>query len=62
MFAFFFYESSQGVMFKEARGNLWSLALSRASDRSRKKKSNFVGVLGTNSWKNRPILRESSNQ
>ena len=27
----------------------------RASDRSQKKKSNFVGFLGTNSWKNRPI-------
>ena len=32
--------------------------LTRASDRSRKKKSNFVGFLGTNSRKNRPTLRE----
>ena len=32
--------------------------LTRASDRSRKKKANFAGFLGTNSWKNWPILRE----
>ena len=31
--------------------------LTRASDRSRKKKSNFVGFLGTNSRKNRPTSR-----
>ena len=31
--------------------------LCRASDRSRKKKSNFAGFLGANSQKNRPILR-----
>ena len=30
----------------------------RASDRLQKKKSNFAGFLGTNSWKNRLILRE----
>ena len=30
----------------------------RASDRSRKKKSNFAGFLGTNSRKNRRILQE----
>ena len=30
----------------------------RALDRSRKKKSNFAGFLGTNSWKNRPISQE----
>ena len=29
-----------------------------ASDRSRKKKSNFAGILGTNSQKNRLISRE----
>ena len=29
----------------------------RASDRSRKRKSNFAGFLGTNSRKNRPIRR-----
>ena len=34
------------------------ISLSRASDRSRKKKSNFAGFLGTNSRKNRPISRE----
>ena len=34
----------------------------RASDRSRKKKSNFAGFLGTNSRKNRPISREFSGQ
>jgi len=32
----------------------------RASDRSQKKKSNFVGFLGTNSWQNRPISLEFS--
>ena len=32
----------------------------RASDRSQKKKSNFVRFLGTNSWKNRPISLEFS--
>ena len=32
--------------------------LTRASDRSRKEKSNFVGFLGTNSRKNWPISRE----
>ena len=36
--------------------------LSRASDRSRTKKSNFAGFLGTNSQKNHPILREFSGQ
>ena len=30
----------------------------RASDRSQKKKLNFEGFLGTNSWKNRPISWE----
>ena len=30
----------------------------RVSDRSRNKKSNFAGFLGTNSWKNQLILRE----
>ena len=35
-----------------------TFTLSRASDRSWKKKSNFAGFLGTNSWKNRPILLE----
>ena len=30
----------------------------RASDRSRKKKSNFAGFLGTNSLKNRLILQK----
>ena len=30
----------------------------KALDRSRKKKSNFAGFLGTNSWKNQLILRE----
>ena len=34
----------------------------RASERSRKKKSNFAGFLGTNSRKNRPISREFSGQ
>lgn len=28
MFSFFFYESSQGVMFIEARANFWPLAFS----------------------------------
>ena len=55
MFAFFFYESNQGVMFKEARGNLWSLALSGASDRSWKKKSNFAGVFGANFTKKQSV-------
>ena len=32
--------------------------ITRASDRSRKKKSNFVGFLGTNSRKNWPISQE----
>ena len=32
----------------------------RASDRSQKKKSNFVGFLGTNLWKNGSILLEFS--
>ena len=32
--------------------------LNRASDRSRKKKSNLAGFLGTNSRKNQPISRE----
>ena len=32
----------------------------RASDRSRKKKSNFAGFFGTNSWKNLMISREFS--
>ena len=36
--------------------------LSRASDRSRTKKSNLAGFLGTNSRKNRPISREFSGQ
>ena len=36
--------------------------LSRASDRSRTKKSNFAGFLGTNSRKNRLISREFSGQ
>ena len=30
----------------------------RASDRSQRKKSNFTGFLGTNSWKNRLISPE----
>ena len=34
------------------------ITLSRASDMSRKKKSNFAGFLGTNSRKNRPISQE----
>ena len=34
----------------------------RASDRLWKKKSNFVGFLGTNSRKNRPFLREFLGQ
>ena len=34
----------------------------RASDRSWKRKSNFAGFLGTNSRKNRPIVREFSGQ
>ena len=34
------------------------VAICRASDRSRKKKSNFAGFLGTKSWKNRPISQE----
>ena len=34
----------------------------RAADRSRKKKSNFAGFLGTNSQENRPISREFSGQ
>ena len=34
------------------------LVLSRASGRSRKKKSNFAGFSGTNSRKKRPISRE----
>ena len=38
------------------RYSLWAGSLVRASDRSRKKKSNFTGFLGTNSRKNRPIL------
>ena len=36
--------------------------LSRASDRSRTKKSNFAGFLGTNLQKNRPISQEFSGQ
>ena len=36
--------------------------LSRASDRSRTKKSNFMGFLGTNLQKNRPISQEFSGQ
>ena len=32
----------------------------RASDISRKKKQNFAGFSGANSWKNRPISREKS--
>ena len=32
----------------------------RASDRSQKKKSNSVGFLGTNLWKNRPVSLEFS--
>ena len=32
--------------------------IDRASDRSQKKKSNFVGFLGTDSWKNWPISQE----
>ena len=34
----------------------------RASDRLQKKKANFAGFLGTNSWKNRPISLEFSGQ
>ena len=33
-------------------------AKDRASDRSRKKKSNFTGFLGTKLWKNQLISRE----
>ena len=36
----------------------FSTNLVRASGRSRKKKSNFAGFSGTNSWKKRPISRE----
>ena len=32
----------------------------RASDRLQKKKADFAGFLGTNSWKNRPISLEFS--
>ena len=35
-----------------------NLHQSRDSDRSRKKKSNFAGILGTKSRKNPPISRE----
>ena len=35
-----------------------TIIITRASDRLRKKKPNFAGFLGTNSWKNRPILWE----
>ena len=35
---------------------------SRASDRLWRKKSNFAGFLGTNSWKNWQILRKFSGQ
>ena len=35
-----------------------STALDRASDISRKKKQNFAGFSGANSWKNRPISRD----
>ena len=37
-------------------------SLSRASDRSRKKKTNFAGFSGTKSRKTRPILQEFSGQ
>ena len=36
--------------------------LCRASDRSRKKKANFAGFLGANSWKNRLISQEFSGK
>ena len=36
----------------------WNSLPDRASDRSRRKKSNFPGFLRTNSRKNRPISRE----
>ena len=39
-------------------GKLGTVPEIRASDRSRKKKSNFAGFWGTNSRKNRPISRE----
>ena len=39
-------------------GGSWGYPYIRASDRSRKKKSNFAGFLGTKSQKNRPISQE----
>ena len=36
------------------------MTIDRASDTGRGKKSNFVGFLGTKSWKNRLISREFS--
>ena len=40
--------------------NNYCTTLVRASDISRKKKQNFVGFSGANSWKNWPISREKS--
>ena len=44
-----------GIFPSYYEGDPW-LLLFRASDRLWRKKSNFVGVLGTNLWKNQLIL------
>ena len=36
----------------------WTVNLDRASDISRKKKQDFAGFSGANSWRNRPISRD----
>ena len=46
--------------FSASPGKIINISLYRASDISRKKKRNFVGFSGANSQKNRPILREKS--
>ena len=61
VFVFFLKKPFHKIISGSGGSSIWSETSnkqSRASDRSRKKKSNFAGFLETNSRKNRPISRE----
>ena len=52
------YRGISSLSYRNINKKVRMVFIVRALDRSRKKKSNFAGFLGTNSWKNQLILRE----